>query len=81
VAAYSYDLPAANQRGWTSALIKNWGLDSIITVRSAAPVDVNSFRNIGFGSLVFRPDCLANHSISILKASVSFLKRIVSFLK
>jgi outer membrane receptor protein involved in Fe transport len=41
--AVSWDIPSTAKTGWLGALTQGWGLDSIITARSALPVDVTSY--------------------------------------
>ena len=53
-AAFTYDLP----RGPTLAL-RNWALDGVVVARSATPVDVTYYRDLGFGLYNFRPDILS----------------------
>lgn len=52
-AAFTYDLP----RGPTF-LLRNWALDGVLVARSATPVDVTYYRDLGFGLYNFRPDII-----------------------
>jgi hypothetical protein len=54
--ALTYNIPAPGLDGVARALLKDWGVDTIFTSRSAAPVNVTYLRNIGFGNYTFRPD-------------------------
>jgi hypothetical protein len=49
-AAFTYDLP----RGPT-VFLRNWALDGVVIGRSATPVDVTYYRDLGFGLYNFRP--------------------------
>jgi len=54
--AMSYSIPAPDA-GVIGDISRNWSVDSIVTARSATPVNVTFSRNIGFGSFPsFRPD-------------------------
>ena len=50
-AAFTYELP----RGPT-VFLRNWALDGVVIGRSATPVDVTYYRDLGFGLYNFRPD-------------------------
>jgi hypothetical protein len=52
-AAFTYDLP----RGPT-AVLRNWALDGVVIARSATPIDVTYYRDLGFGLYNFRPDAI-----------------------
>jgi len=53
--AFTYDIPAAGIAG-VRPLLTNWSLDTILTARSAAPVNVTYTTPAAFGSLTLRPD-------------------------
>jgi len=54
--ALSYNIPTPSLGRVGKAILQSWGLDTIMTARSANPVNVTITRNIGFGSYAFRPD-------------------------
>jgi hypothetical protein len=55
-AALSYNIPTPALGRVGKAILQSWALDTIMTARSATPVNVTITRNIGFGSYAFRPD-------------------------
>jgi hypothetical protein len=57
-AALSWSLPTPSGLRWFKFLAKGWGLDAIITARSALPVDIGSYNNNFLGGYNFqlRPD-------------------------
>jgi len=55
-AAVTYKFPAPASRAVERAILGNWSIDSIFTLRSATPVDVRYGRDIGFGFFQLRPD-------------------------
>jgi hypothetical protein len=56
-AAVTYDIPSQNLLGAVgSAFLRNWGIDTIITARSATPVNVVTGTAILGVADVFRPD-------------------------
>jgi hypothetical protein len=52
----TYNLPAPAWGAVGNAVLRGWAIDTIITARSASPVNVTYSRNIGFGTFSFRPD-------------------------
>lgn len=56
----SYSLPSFHGGSWFTALANGWGLDSLLTARSALPVNITKSENIGFGSYALRPDVVPN---------------------
>jgi len=54
-AAASYDIPSPAASGVLGAL-RDWSLDALLLARSAYPFSVNSPRDLGFGSINYRPD-------------------------
>lgn len=54
--ALTYDIPAPDLAGVARKLLQNWAVDTIFTGRSGAPVNVTYQRNIGFGTILVRPD-------------------------
>jgi hypothetical protein len=59
--AFSWSLPGAARTPWLKIATRGWGLDSIITARSALPVDVSSYSNAFMGGYQFllRPNLVA----------------------
>lgn len=55
-AALSYDLPFATGNRAAAALLGGWGVDSMLTARSATPVNVIVIADQGFGFQGYRPD-------------------------
>jgi hypothetical protein len=49
-AGFSYNLPS---RHWFT---RDWSLDGVVSARTATPVDVTFYRDLGFGLYNFRPD-------------------------
>jgi hypothetical protein len=58
-AALTYDIPGLIKNGFGKALLNDWTIESIISARTAAPLDVFSSRNSTFGSFNLRPDLVA----------------------
>ena len=56
--ALTYDLPTPNISKFGKAILGNWTVDTIVAVRSAQPVEVGSFRDLGFGVIFLRPDLI-----------------------
>ena len=55
-AAVTYNIPAPNTGMIGRAILRDWALDTIVTARSATPVNVTINRDLGFGATAFRPD-------------------------
>jgi outer membrane receptor protein involved in Fe transport len=55
-AAVTYDLPPMGPHGVGKSLFRNWSVDTIVIARTAAPVDIFTGRDIGFGLFNLRPD-------------------------
>jgi hypothetical protein len=51
--AFSWSLPGTTKTSWLKIATRGWGLDSIITARSALPVDVASYSNDFMGGYQF----------------------------
>jgi hypothetical protein len=71
-AAVSYNLPAPSSKLGKS-ILGNWAIDTIVTSRSATPVDVTVLKNIGFGNTanVIRPDLVPNAPLYITDSTVA----------
>ncbi|MGH9962673.1 MAG: TonB-dependent receptor domain-containing protein, partial [Pyrinomonadaceae bacterium] len=64
-AAVTYNLPNPKLNGVVNAILRNWTFDTIITARSATPVDlIGGINFTGFFSFV-RPDLVAGEPLNI----------------
>jgi hypothetical protein len=54
--AFDYQIPSPWHRRGVKLLLGGWGLNAFLVARTATPVDVTLFRDIGFGFLAYRPD-------------------------
>ena len=57
--AFTYDIPGAKTGSFSKALLANWSVDTIVTARSAAPVNVTYSATTAFGILNLRPDLVS----------------------
>jgi hypothetical protein len=73
--ALSYDLPRLRTRNIGEALLRNWTIQTFVTARSAPPVNVVSFRDLGFGAFNLRPDLIENQPLYISDSNVGGGKR------
>jgi Carboxypeptidase regulatory-like domain len=55
-AAVSYNIPAPSPGVIGREILRNWSVDTVFTARSATPIDVMVWREIGSRSFSFRPD-------------------------
>jgi hypothetical protein len=55
-AGLTYNIPALKSGDVGRAILRDWAIDSIISARSATPVNVFINKNIGFGQVALRPD-------------------------
>src|SRR5262249_36770062 len=69
------EMPRMTNSAW-SAIARNWGLDTIFRARSALPVDIVSSRDIGYGTLSYRPDLVPGVPIWVDDPSVGGGRRI-----
>ncbi len=60
-AAWSWELPG---------LLRGFGLDGVVSMRTATPVDVTFYRDLGFGIYNFRPDLVQGEPLVIPDANV-----------
>ncbi|MFN0102471.1 MAG: hypothetical protein ACKV2U_10330 [Bryobacteraceae bacterium] len=60
--AWSWELPG---------FLNGFGLDGVVTVRTATPVDVTFYRDLGFGLYNFRPDTVPGLPLTIADPSVA----------
>ena len=72
----NYDLPALFARGTGNRLTRNWGVDSIVNLRSAKPVNVVYLFPTSYGVAYFRPDVVAGESLYILDPTIEGGRRI-----
>lgn len=56
--ALTYDLPTARIGKLGRAIFGDWTVDTIVAAHSGTPVDVTTFRDIGFGFITLRPDLI-----------------------
>ena len=59
-AAATYDVPPLGAGSIGRAIFRDFALDANFIARSATPINVISFRNIGFGNFPLRPDLVTN---------------------
>ncbi len=55
-AAVAYDLPTPRIGSFGKSILGGWTIETIVAGRSATPVDVTTFRDVGFGGILLRPD-------------------------
>jgi len=70
-AAFTYDLPKGK-----TVFLRNWGLDGVVIARSAPPVDVTYYQDLGFGLYNFRPDLVPGVPLYISDPNVAGGRRI-----
>jgi hypothetical protein len=68
-AAVTYNIPAPFESGAGRAILGGFSLDAIYTARSATPVDVSFFRNLGFGFIPLRPDLVSGAQLYLDEAN------------
>ena len=61
-AAWSWELPG---------LLKGFGLDGVVSMRTATPVDVTFYRDLGFGIYNLRPDVIQGQPLTIADPNVA----------
>ena len=72
----SYDVPALFASGVGNSLTRNWSLDSVFNVRSAAPVNVVYAVPTTFGFLYVRPDLISGASLYLADVDAAGGRRI-----
>jgi Ca-activated chloride channel homolog len=72
----SYSLPSLFSKGVGNKLTRNWGLESIVNLRSAKPVNVVYMFPTPYGVAYFRPDVDAGQSLYILNPTIEGGRRI-----
>lgn len=73
---FSWNLPGASAHTAIRTLTAGWGLDGILTVQTALPVNVVLRRDIGFGTYDFRPDLVGGVPVWINDSTVGGGRRI-----
>jgi hypothetical protein len=63
--AFSYNLPGANR------FSKGWALDGVVSIRTATPVDITYYADLGFGAYTFRPDVVAGQPLNLADPNVA----------
>ncbi len=59
VGAITYNIPVPPFSSLGRKLLRDWAVDSIVTARTAAPVEVFFVRDLGFGPFNFHPDLVS----------------------
>jgi hypothetical protein len=75
-AALTYNLPAPFESRALRATFGGFSLDAIYTARSATPVDVLFFRDIGFGFIPIRPDLIPGAPLYVEDRNAPGVRRI-----
>lgn len=73
--ALTYDLPTPEINKLGQSILGHWTIDTIVTGRTAAPVDVTTLRDAGFGTLFLRPDLIPGVPLYIDDPNVGGGKR------
>jgi hypothetical protein len=58
-AAVTYNIPSPRLGSALDTVLRNWWIDGMFTARSAFPLSVTVFRDLGLGSNTYRPDVVA----------------------
>ncbi len=69
-----FDIRHTLSGAWTLELpywLRGWSLDGVVSVRTATPVDVTFYRDLGFGIYNLRPDPIAGVPMVIADANVA----------
>ncbi len=74
--AITYNLPSPGTHSFVRAVLGNWAIDSILTARTATPVNVSITRDLGFGFIAIRPDLVAGVPLYLSDSSVGGGKRL-----
>jgi hypothetical protein len=64
-AAITYDIPGLVKNGFGKTLLRNWTIESIVSARTAAPLEIFSSRDSNFGPFNLRPDLVAGASLYV----------------
>lgn len=68
-ASSDFDIRHTLSSAFTYELANGWALDGVIAVRTATPVDVTFYRDLGFGLYNFRPDRVGETPLYIADAN------------
>ena len=63
--ALDYTLPSPARSGWQRAILGNWAINTLVVARTAPPVDVTLFQDLGVGFGEYRPDVVPGVAQSI----------------
>jgi len=55
-AGVDYEFRGCRERKPLCGVVRGWGMDTVVTARSAPPVNVTAFEDLGFGFYGVRPD-------------------------
>jgi hypothetical protein len=66
-----FDIRHALSAAFSYSFFHGWGLDGVVIARSATPVDVTYYRDLGFGLYNFRPDLIAGAPLYLTDPSVA----------
>jgi hypothetical protein len=70
-AAITYEIPTPRLEGIGNHILRNWGVDTLFTARSATPVNVTVTRTTSFGSSIsLRPDLVPGVPLYISNAGI-----------
>lgn len=72
----SYDFPEPFDQGFGKALFRNWSIDSVFNIRSAAPLNVVYAVPTSFGFLYLRPDVVAGAPLYVVDPLAAGGKRV-----
>jgi hypothetical protein len=75
-AVLDYEIPKVFKNGIAATVFANWSVQSIISARTAAPVDIYSRRNSTFGPFNLRPDVVAGMPLYVFDAGAPGGRRI-----
>ncbi len=72
----SYELPAMFASGFRNLVTRNWGIDSVFSIRSAPPVNVVYGMPTNFGFLYVRPDLISSAPLYLVDPNIAGGRRI-----
>ena len=65
-----FDIRHTLSAAWSWELPRGFGLDGVVSMRTATPVDVTFYRDLGFGIYNLRPDVVAGQPSMLADANV-----------
>jgi len=74
--AMTYQIPAPKVNKVAQIFLRNWSINTVLSARTATPVDVTSSRNVGFGFIALRPDLVNGVPLYITDPTVAGGRRI-----